>query len=223
MTRPSSEPYCKRLRLPPSSCSGKRTSTSPPTNELRTSSEERSLHRRPHDVTRTNNPTSVGKRGLVKKSTAPDHPSLVPEGHPAETNEHWTTSSTPNVRTTRTCATPSETAETSSTPSGTPDPSNLYHLPHHEEDPESLDNPNSRKEGEAEHSRVSTEKPTLSSADKGRKKVRGNRSSMTVRYWWWPLVLPPHIDGPNTRSPSLRWISGSTSIIQANTRSSSIR
>jgi hypothetical protein len=37
MTRPSSEPYCKRRRLPPSNCSGKPTSTSPPTNELRTS------------------------------------------------------------------------------------------------------------------------------------------------------------------------------------------
>jgi hypothetical protein len=41
----------KRRRLPPSSYSGKRTSTSPPMNELRTSSEERSLHRRHHDAT----------------------------------------------------------------------------------------------------------------------------------------------------------------------------
>jgi hypothetical protein len=39
-TRPSSEPYYRRRRLPPSSCSGRPTSTSPPTNELRTSSEE---------------------------------------------------------------------------------------------------------------------------------------------------------------------------------------
>jgi hypothetical protein len=75
MTRPSSEPYCKRRRLPPSSCSGKLTSTSPPTNELRTSSEEQSLHRRHPDATRTNNPTNVGRRGLVKKSTPPDRPS----------------------------------------------------------------------------------------------------------------------------------------------------
>jgi hypothetical protein len=56
MSRPSSEPYCKRRRLPPSSYSRKRTSTSPSTNELRTSLEERSLHRRHHDATRTNNP-----------------------------------------------------------------------------------------------------------------------------------------------------------------------
>jgi hypothetical protein len=76
MTRPSSEPYCKMRRLPPSSYSGKRTSTSPPMNELRTSSEEQSLHRRHHDATRTNNLTSVGRRGLVKKSTPPDHPRL---------------------------------------------------------------------------------------------------------------------------------------------------
>jgi hypothetical protein len=46
MTQPSFEPYCKRRRLPPSSYSGKQTSTSPPTNELRTSSEEQSLHHR---------------------------------------------------------------------------------------------------------------------------------------------------------------------------------
>jgi hypothetical protein len=60
MTRPSSAPYCRKRRLPLSSCSGKPTSTSPPTNELRTSSEEQSLHQRHHDATRTNNPTNVG-------------------------------------------------------------------------------------------------------------------------------------------------------------------
>jgi hypothetical protein len=223
MTRPSSEPYCKRRRLPPSSYSDKQTSTSPPTNGIRTSSEERSLHRRHHDATRTNNPTSVGRRGLTKKSTPPDHSYLMPKGHPAKANEHWTTSSTPNVHTTRTCATPSGTAETSSTPSGTTDPSNLCHLPRHEEDPENLDNPSSRKGEEAEHSHASTEKSTSSSADTGRKRARGSRSSTIVRYWWRPPVLPPCIDGPNTQSPSLGWISGSTSIIRANTRSSSIR
>ena len=37
------------------------------------------------------------------------------------------------------------------------------------------------------------------------------------------MVLPPRIDGLNTRSPSLGWISGSTSITRASTRSSSIR
>jgi hypothetical protein len=59
-----------------------------------------------------------------------DHPSLVPEGHPAEENEHWTTSSTPSARITRTCVILFGTIEISSTPSGMIDPSNLYHLPH---------------------------------------------------------------------------------------------
>jgi hypothetical protein len=210
-------------RLPPSSYSEKPTSTSPPTNELRTSSEEQSLHRRHRDTTRTNNPTNVGRRGLVKKSTPPDHPPLAPEEDLAEANVCWTTSSTPSARTTRTCTTPSRTAETSSTPWGTTDPSNLCHLPHHEEDLENLDNPNSRRGEEAEHSRASTEKSTSSSADMGRKKARGNKSSTTVRYWWRPLVLPPRIDDPNTRSPSLGRISGSTSTTRASTWSSSIR
>jgi hypothetical protein len=223
MTWPSSEPYCKRRRLPPSSYSGKRTSTSPPTNELKTSSEERNQHRRHHDVTRTNNPTSVGRRGLVKKSTPPDHPPLAPEEHLTEANIHWMTSLMPSARTTRTCATPSGTAETSSTPLGTADPSNLYHLPHHEEDPENLDSLNNRRGEEGECSRASTEKSTSSLADMGRKKVRGNRSSTTVRYWWWPSALPPRIDGPNTRLPSLGRISGSTSITLASTCSSLIR
>jgi hypothetical protein len=223
VTRPSSEPYCKRRRLPPSSYSGKRTSTSPPTNELRTSLEEQSLHWRYRDVTRTNNPTSVGRRGLVKKSMPPDHPPLAPEEHLVEVNVHWTTSSTPSARTTRTCATPSGTAETSITLLGTADPSNLYHLPHLEEDPENLDSLNNRQEEEAEHSHASMEKSTSSSVDMGHKKARGNRSSTTVRYWWRPPVLLPHIDGPNTRSLSLRRISGSTLITRASTRSSSIR
>jgi hypothetical protein len=222
MTRPSSEPYCRRRRLPLSSCSEKPTSTSPPTNELRTSSKEQSLHRRHRDATRTNNPTNVGRRDLVKKSTPLGHPPLMPEEDLAEENVCWTTSSTPSARTTRTCATPSEIAETSSTPWGTTNPSNLCHLPHHEEDLENLDNPNSRR-GEVGQSRASTEKSTSSSADMGRKKARGNKNSMTVRYWWRPLVLPPRIDGPNTRSPSLGWISGSTLTTRASTRSSSIR
>jgi hypothetical protein len=145
MTRPSSEPYCRRRRLPPSSYSGKPTSTSPPTNELRTSLEEQSLHRWHRDTTRTNNPTNIGRRGIMKKSTPPDHPPLAPEEDLTEANVHWTTSSTPSVRTTKTCATPSETAETSSTLWGTADPSNLCHLPHHEEDLENLDNLNSRR------------------------------------------------------------------------------
>jgi hypothetical protein len=223
MTRPSSEPYCKKRRLPLSSCSGKPTSTSPPTNELRTSSEEQSLHQRHRDATRTNNPTNVGRRGLVRKSTPLDHPPLAPEEDLVEANVHWTTSSMPSARTTKTCATPSGTAETSSTLWGTVDPSNLCHLPHHEEDLENLDNLNSKRGKEAERSRASMEKSMSSSADMDRRKVRGNRSSTTVRYWWRPSALPPHIDGPSTRLPSLGQISGSTSITRASTHSSSTR
>jgi hypothetical protein len=78
-----------------------------------------------------------------------DHLSLVLEGHPTETNEHWTTSSTPSARTTRICAILFGTAEISSTPLGMADPSNLYHLPHHEENPENLGNLSSRKGEEA--------------------------------------------------------------------------
>jgi chromatin remodeling complex protein RSC6 len=100
---------------------------------------------------------------------------------------------------------------------------NLCHLPHHEEDLENLDNPNNRRGEEVELSHASTEKSTSSSADMGRKKARGNKSSTTVRYWWRPLVLPPRIDGPSTRSPSLGRISGSTSTTRASTCSSSIR
>jgi hypothetical protein len=192
-------------------------------NELRTSSEEQSLHRWHSDATRTNNLTNVGRRGLVKKSTPPDRPPLAPEEDLAEANARWMTSSTPNARTTRTCATPSRTAETSSIPWGTTDPSNLCLLPHHEEDLENLDNPNNRRREVVEPSCVSTEKSTSSLADMGRKKVRDNKSSTTVRYWWRPLGLPPHIDGPNTRSPSPGQISGSTSTTQASTRSSLIR
>jgi hypothetical protein len=83
--------------------------------------------------------------------------------------------------------------------------------------------PQQQEGEEAEHSHASTEKSTSSSADMGRKKARGSRSSTSVRYWWRPPVLPPRIDGPNTRSPSLGQISGSTSITRANTCSSSIR
>jgi hypothetical protein len=79
-----------------------------------------------------------------------------------------------------------------------PDPSNFYHLPHHEEDPENLDNLSSRKGEEAEHSRASMEKSTSSSADTDHKRTKGNRSLMIDRYWWRPLVLPPPIGGQNT-------------------------
>jgi hypothetical protein len=80
-------------------------------------------------------------------------------------------------------------------------PSNLYHLPHHEEDLESLDNLSSRKGEEAERSLASMEKSTSSSVDTGHKRTKGSRSSTIAKYWWWPPVLLPRIDGQNTRSP----------------------
>jgi hypothetical protein len=182
MTRPSSEPNCKRRRSPPSSCSGKWTSTSPLTNGLRTSSGERSLLRLHRGVTRTSKPTSVGRRGLVKRSMPMDHLSLVPEVRPAEASRHWTTSSMPSARITRICATPCGTAETSNIPSGMADPSNLYHLPHREEGPVNLNDLNNRKGEKVEHSRASTERSTSYSEDMGRKRTKGNRSSATDRY-----------------------------------------
>jgi hypothetical protein len=120
----------------------------------------------------------------MKRSTPPDHPSLVLEGHPMEASGHWTISSTPSARTTRICATPCETAETSSIPSGMDDHSSLYHLPHHEEGlvrPGSLDNRNGE---ETEHSRASTERSTSSSEDTGRRKTEGSKTSTTDRCWW---------------------------------------
>jgi hypothetical protein len=145
MTRPSSEPYCKRHRPPLSSCSGKHTSTSPPTNGLRTSSGERSLLHLHRGTTRTSKPISVGRRGLEKRSTPLDHPSLVLEVHPTEASGHWMTSLTPIARITRICATPCRTAEISSILSGMADPSNLYHLPHRKEGPMNLDDLSNRK------------------------------------------------------------------------------
>jgi hypothetical protein len=135
-------------------------------NVPRTSSEERSQLRPRHGATQTSKPTSAGRRGLTNKFMPLDHPSLVPEGHPAEVNEHWTTSSMPSAHTTTTCIILFGTTEISSTPSGMADPSNLYHLPHHE-DPENLDNLRSRKGEEAERSRTSMERSTSSSADTG--------------------------------------------------------
>jgi hypothetical protein len=144
MTRPLSVPYYRKRQLPPSSCSGKPTSTSPPTNGLGTSSEERSQHRQCHDATRTSSPTNVGRRGLTKKFTPPDHPPLAPEEDLVEANTRWTTSSTPSARTTRTCATPFRTAGTSSTLLGTADLSSLYLLLRRGED-QNRDNPNNRR------------------------------------------------------------------------------
>jgi hypothetical protein len=108
----------------------------------------------------------------MKRSMSLDHPSLVPEVHPAEVSGHWTTSSMPSACITRICATPCRTAETSSIPSGMVDPSNLYHLPHHEEGPGNLNDLSSRKGEEVEHSHVSTERSTSSSEDTGHKKTK---------------------------------------------------
>jgi hypothetical protein len=128
MTRPSSEPYCRKRRPPPNNCFERQTSTSPLTSGPRTSSEEQNLHHRRHGATRTSNPTGAGRRGPVRRYTSPNHPSLEPEVRPAEANRHWMTSSTPSAHTTRTCATPYETTGTSSTLSDTADRSSLYHL-----------------------------------------------------------------------------------------------
>jgi hypothetical protein len=103
------------------------------------------------------------------------------------------------------------------------DPSNLYLLPRHEEDPENLDNPSSRRRGEVELSCALTERSMSSSVDTGCKKARDNKSSTIVRYWWWSPVLPPRTDGLSTRSPLPEQINGSTSTTRASTRSSLIR
>jgi hypothetical protein len=182
MTRPSSEPYYRRRRPLLSSYSGKPTSTSPPTNKLKTSPKEQSPHRQHRDVTRTSSPTNAGGRGLMKRSIPPDHPPLAPEEDLVEANARWTTSLTPSARTTRTCATPFGTAETSSIAWGTADPSNLYLLPRRKGDQEYRDNPSNRRRDEVEPSRALTEKSTSSSADTGRKKARDNKSLTIVRY-----------------------------------------
>ena len=174
-------------------------------------------------VTRTNNPTNDGRRGLAKKYTPPDHLPLAPEEDLAEASARWTTSSTPSAHTTRTCSTLFVTAGTSSTPSGTADPSNLYRLLRRGEDQMNHDSPISRRRGEEELSRALTGRSTSSSADMGRRRTKDNKSSTTARYWWRPPVLPPHTGGRSTRLLSLGRINGSTSTIQANTRSSSIR
>jgi hypothetical protein len=77
-----------------------------------------------------------------------------------------------------------------------------------------LDDLSNRKGEEVEHSHVSTERSTSSPEDTGRKRTKGNRSSMTSRYWWQPPVPPPLIGGRNTRSPLPGRINGSTLIIR---------
>jgi hypothetical protein len=124
----------------------------------------------------------------VKRSMLPDHPSLVLEGHPVEVSGHWTTSSMPSVRITRTCATPCGTAETSSIPLGMADHSSLYHLPHHGEGLASQGSLNDRKEEGVEHSHALKGRSTLSSKETGRRRTKGSKSLTTGRSWWQPLV-----------------------------------
>jgi hypothetical protein len=182
MTRPSSKPYYRKRRSPLNSCFEKQTSTSPLTNRLRTSSGERNLCHQHRGVMRTSNPTSVGRRGLVKRSMPPDHLSLMPEVHPAEASGHWTTSSMPSACITRICATPCGTIETSSIPSGMADRSSLYHLPHHEEGLASPGGLSNRKGEGVEHSLALTGRSTSSSEDTGHRRTEGSRSSTTDRY-----------------------------------------
>jgi hypothetical protein len=165
----------------------------------------------------------IGKRGLVRRSMPPDHPSHVPEGHPVVASRHWTTFSTHSACTTRTCATPCGTAETSTIPSGMADDSSLYHLPHHEEGLASPGSLSSRKGEGVEHSRALTGKSTLSSEDTGRRRTEGSKSSTTGRSWWQPLVPQLPIGGHSTQSPSAERINGLTSTILATTRSLLIR
>jgi hypothetical protein len=117
----------------------------------------------------------------VRRSTPPDHPSLVPEGHLVEASENWMTSSTPSAHTTSTCATPYGTAGTSSIPLGMADRSSLYHIPHHKEASASPGSLNSQKGEGVEHSHALTGRSTSSLEDTGRRRAEHNRSSMTGR------------------------------------------
>jgi hypothetical protein len=82
MTRPSSEPYCRKRRPPLNSYFEKQTSTSPLTNGLRTSSGERNLHHQHRGAMRTNNPTSVGRRGPREEVHAAGPPVSRARGAP---------------------------------------------------------------------------------------------------------------------------------------------
>jgi hypothetical protein len=187
----------QKARPPPNNCFERRTSTSPLTSGPRNSSEERNLHHRHCGATRTSNPTGVGRRGLVRRSTPSDHPSLVPEGHPVEASGHWTTSSMPSARTTRTCATPYGTAGTSSTASKMADRSSLYHPPHHEEGLASPGSLSNQKGKGVEHSHALIGRSTSSSEVTDRKRIEGNISSMTGRSWRQPPVPQLLIGGRN--------------------------
>jgi hypothetical protein len=116
----------------------------------------------------------------MRRYMPPDH-SFEPEVRPMEAKGHWMTSSTPSVRTTRTCATPYETVGTSSTPPDTADRSSLYHLPHREEGPGSPGSLSNQKEEGVEHSHALIGRSTSSLEGTGRRRIEGSRSSMTDR------------------------------------------
>jgi hypothetical protein len=128
-TRPSSEPYSRKRQPPPKSCSGRRISTLLRMNGPRTSLEVRNPHQLCHDGMRTSSQTGAGRRGLTRRCTPSGLLPLEPVAHPVEGYEHWMKSSTPSVRTTRTCTTPCGTAGTSSTPPGMAHHSSPYRLP----------------------------------------------------------------------------------------------
>jgi hypothetical protein len=199
MTRPSFEPYSKRRRPPLNNCFGRRTSTSPQMSGPRTSSEAQNPRHPHHSGIQTSSRTSAGKKDPVRRCTPSGHLSLEPAAHPSEECGHWTRSSTPSVRTTRTCATPCGTAETSNITSGMANCSSHYHLSRHEESVTSLGSLSSRKRGEVKLSRALSGRSTLSLEAMGHNKIRVNKSSTTGRSWWPRPVLRPLTDGRNTQ------------------------
>jgi hypothetical protein len=199
MIRPLSELYYRKRPPPPNNCFDRQTSTSPQTSDPRTSSEVQNLHHPRHGTTRTSNLIGAVRRGLMRRYTPPDHPSLEPVVRPAEVYGHWMKSSTPSARTTRTCATPYGTARISSTPSGTADRSSLYHLPHLEEGLASPSSLSSKKGEGVEHSRMLTGRSTSSSEDTKHRRTGGSKSSTTDRSWWQPLVPWPLTGGRSTQ------------------------
>jgi hypothetical protein len=147
----------------------------------RTSLEVRNMHHPRHGTTQTSNLTRAGRRGLVRRCTLPDHPSLESVVRPTEVYGHWMKSSTPSARSTRSCVTPYGTDGTSSTPSVMANHSNLYRLPHRKEGLASPGSLNSKKGEGAKHSHALTRRSTSSSEDTEHKRTGGSKSSMTGR------------------------------------------
>jgi hypothetical protein len=188
MTRPSSELYYRKSPPPLNNCFERQTSTSPQMSGPRTLSEVQNLHHPRHGATRTSNLTGSGRRGLAKRCTPSDHPSLEPVVRPTEVYGHWMKSSTPSAHTTGTCTTPYGTAGTSSTPSGMVDRSSLYHLPHREEGLVSLGSLSNKKGEGAKLSNTLRGRSTSYLEDTGHKRTGGSKNSTTDRSWWPPLV-----------------------------------